>query len=64
MRRGLFAAAALALLAAFSFGPTPAKAIVLSAPAALQDAAKETDLNTSVHYYGYRPYYYRPYYRP
>ena len=46
MRRGLFAAAALALLAAFSFGPTPAKAIVLSAPAALQDAAKETDLNT------------------
>jgi hypothetical protein len=58
----------LALFAAVSFGSVPAQAIVLSAPAGLQDAAKEADVAAEpVHYYGYRRYYggygYRPYYR-
>jgi hypothetical protein len=74
MRKGVLAAAGLALLAAVSWSSAPAQAMPLSAPAALQGAADKLTLTDKVWCYdscgggyGYRPYYrtyYRPYYRP
>jgi len=69
-RQGVAAAVGSALLAAVSFGATPAHAISLPGPIALKEAAKSVDVAQDVHYRRYhyrphyRPYYYRPHYRP
>lgn len=71
MRKGVWTAAGLALLAALSFGAwgsAPASAMAISAPAALKAAGEGIRLDQPVHcwddcYYG-PPRYYRPYYRP
>lgn len=79
MRKGVLAAG-LAFLAAVSWNAAPARAMAISAPAALKGASDSVRLTETIHcwdcgYYGgpryyrpyYRPYYrshYRPYYRP
>ncbi len=69
MRKGVLAAAGLALLAAMILrAPAPAQAMPISAPAALKGASDGIALTGNVHcwddcYYG-PPRYYRPYYRP
>jgi hypothetical protein len=76
MRKGVLAAVGLAFLAAVSWSAAPARAMAISAPAALKGASDSINLTETVHcwncgYWGgpryYRSYYrpfYRPYYRP
>jgi uncharacterized cupredoxin-like copper-binding protein len=67
MRKGVLAAAGLAILAAVSWSAAPAQAMAISAPAALKSASDSVKLTETVHCwgcgYGYG-YGYRPYYRP
>ncbi len=68
MRKGVLAAAGLALLAAVSWSAAPAQAMAISAPAALKGASDSIRPAETVHcwdcgYYG-GPRFYRPYYRP
>jgi hypothetical protein len=49
MRRGVLAAAGLAVLAAVSWSVGPARAMAISAPAALKGAADGVALTTNVH---------------
>jgi hypothetical protein len=64
MRKGVLAAAGLAILAAVSWNAAPAQAMAISAPAALKGASVK--LTETVHCWdcGYGGGYYRPYYRP
>ena len=69
MRKGVLAAAGLAFLAALSWSSLPARAMPLSAAAALKGASDGIDLAAKVHcwdecYYGRPRYYVRRYYRP
>jgi len=68
MRKGVLAAAGLAFLtAAVALSAAPAKAVPISAPAALKGAGEAINLAGNVCYgeCGYDgPRYYRPYYRP
>ena len=64
MRKGVLAAAGLALLAAVSWSAAPAQAMAISAPAALKGASDSISSTETVHcwdcgYYG-GPRYYRP----
>jgi hypothetical protein len=62
MRKGVLAAAGLALLAAVSW--SSAQAMPLSAPAALKGAADAIDVTGQVSCWDGCGYYYRPRYRP
>src|SRR6266568_6617081 len=68
MRKGVLAAAGVALLtAAVGLTAAPARAVPMSAPAALKSAGDAINLTANVCYgecgYYDRPRYYRPYYR-
>ena len=65
MRKGVLAAAGLAILAAVIWNTAPAQAMAISAPAALKSASDSVKLTETVHCWdcGYGGYY-RPYYRP
>ena len=52
MRKGVLAAAGLALLAAVSWSAAPAQAMAISAPAALKGASDSISLAETVHCWG------------
>jgi hypothetical protein len=65
VRKGVLFGIGLALLAALTFNVTPARAMALAVPAALNGASETIDATETVHYYGYyRPYRHYGYYRP
>ena len=60
MRKGVLAAAGLAILAAVSWSAAPAQAMAISAPAALKSASDSVKLTETVHCWGCGYGYYAP----